>query len=205
MQSIISIFVKSVFVDNMIFAYFLGMCTFIAISKEVKAAFSLGVAVIVALTVTVPLNWIFYHYFLAEGALAWTGIEALATIDLSFLGLLTYISIIAAFIQLLEMIVEKYYPSLYNTLGIFLPLLAVNCAILAGSLFMVGRPYNLAEATAYGAGSGVGWFLAITSLAALREKIKYSNVPAPLRGVGITFILIGLMAFGYLSFIGFTI
>ncbi|MCK9481129.1 MAG: NADH:ubiquinone reductase (Na(+)-transporting) subunit E [Bacteroidia bacterium] len=205
MESIISIFVKSVFVDNMIFAYFLGMCTFIAISKEVKAAFSLGIAVIIALTVTIPLNWIFYHYFLAEGALAWTGIPALANIDLSFLGLLTYISIIAAFIQLLEMIVEKYYPSLYNTLGIFLPLLAVNCAILAGSLFMVGRPYNLAEATAYGLGSGTGWFLAITSLAALREKIKYSNVPGPLRGVGITFIIIGLMAFGFLSFIGFTI
>ncbi|MCO5252881.1 MAG: NADH:ubiquinone reductase (Na(+)-transporting) subunit E [Bacteroidetes bacterium] len=205
MESIISIFVKSVFVDNMIFAYFLGMCTYIAISKEVKAAFSLGIAVILALTITVPLNWVLYHYFLAEGALAWTGIKALATVDLSFLGLITYISIIAAFIQMLEMIIEKYYPSLYNTLGIFLPLLAVNCAILAGSLFMVGRPYNLAEATAYGAGSGFGWFLAITSLAALREKIKYSNVPAPLRGVGITFILIGLMAFGYLSFIGFTI
>jgi Na+-transporting NADH:ubiquinone oxidoreductase subunit E len=205
MENLISIFVKSIFVDNMIFAYFLGMCSYLAVSKRVPTAIGLGLAVIFVLGITIPLNWIIYKYFLSQGALSWTGIEALAEADLSFIGLIIYISVIASFVQLTEMIIEKFSPALYSSLGIFLPLIAVNCSILGGALFMVNRPYNLAEASAFGLGSGIGWFLAVVALAAIREKLKYSAVPAPLRGLGITFIVVGLMAFGFLSFMGFSI
>lgn len=205
MENLVSIFVKSIFVDNMIFAYFLGMCSYLAVSKKVGTAIGLGFAVIFVLGITVPLNWLVYNYFLKEGALSWTGISALASMDLSFIGLIIYIAVIASFVQLTEMVIEKVSPALYAALGIFLPLIAVNCAILGGVLFMVGRPYTLVEATTFGLGSGVGWFLAVVALAAIREKLKYSAVPAPLRGLGITFIIVGLMAFGFLSFMGFTI
>jgi Na+-transporting NADH:ubiquinone oxidoreductase subunit E len=205
MENLISIFVKSIFVDNMIFAYFLGMCSYLAVSKRVPTAIGLGLAVIFVLGITIPLNWIIYKYFLSQGALSWTGIEELAQADLSFIGLIIYISVIASFVQLTEMIIEKFSPALYASLGIFLPLIAVNCSILGGALFMVNRPYNLAEASAFGLGSGIGWFLAVVALAAIREKLKYSAVPAPLRGLGITFIVVGLMAFGFLSFMGFSI
>jgi Na+-transporting NADH:ubiquinone oxidoreductase subunit E len=205
MENIISIFVKSIFVDNMIFAYFLGMCSYLAVSKKVSTAIGLGVAVTFVLGITAPLNWLAFEYFLKPGAMAWTGIPTLATADLGFIGLIVYIAVIASFVQLLEMIIEKFSPALYSALGIFLPLIAVNCAILGGVLFMVARPYNLAEATTFGVGSGIGWFLAVVALAAIREKMKYSAVPAPLRGLGITFIIVGLMAFGFLSFMGFTI
>jgi Na+-transporting NADH:ubiquinone oxidoreductase subunit E len=189
----------------MIFAYFLGMCSFLAVSKKVKTAMGLGIAVVFGLGITIPLNWLVFTYFLKPGALAWTGIAALAETDLSFIGLIVYISIIAAFTQLTEMAVEKFSPALYSALGIFLPLIAVNCSILGGALFMIGRPYNLAEATTFGLGSGIGWLLAVVALAAIREKLKYSHVPAPLRGLGITFIIVGLMSFGFLSFMGFSI
>ncbi len=205
MENLISIAVRSIFVDNMIFAYFLGMCSYLAVSKKVKTAIGLGAAVIFVLGITIPLNWLVYNYFLKAGAMSWTGIEALASVDLSFIGLIIYISVIAAFVQLTEMAVEKLSPALYAALGIFLPLIAVNCSILGGALFMIGRPYNLAEATTFGIGSGIGWFLAVVALAAIREKMKYSDVPAPLRGLGITFIIVGLMSFGFLSFMGFSI
>ncbi len=205
MENLISIAVRSIFVDNMIFAYFLGMCSYLAVSKKVKTAIGLGAAVIFVLGITIPLNWLVYNYFLKAGAMSWTGIEALAKVDLSFIGLIIYISVIAAFVQLTEMAVEKISPALYAALGIFLPLIAVNCSILGGALFMIGRPYNLAEATTFGIGSGIGWFLAVVALAAIREKLKYSDVPAPLRGLGITFIIVGLMSFGFLSFMGFSI
>lgn len=205
MENLISIFVKAIFVENMIFAYFLGMCSYLAVSKRVPTAIGLGLAVIFVLGITIPLNWIIYKYFLSQGALSWTGIEELAQADLSFIGLIIYISVIASFVQLTEMIIEKFSPALYASLGIFLPLIAVNCSILGGALFMVNRPYNLAEASAFGLGSGIGWFLAVVALAAIREKLKYSAVPAPLRGLGITFIVVGLMAFGFLSFMGFSI
>lgn len=205
MENLFSIFVRAIFVDNMIFAYFLGMCSYLAVSKKVKTAIGLGAAVTFVLAITVPLNWLVYNYFLKDGAMSWTGVAALADIDLSFIGLIIYISVIAAFVQLIEMIIEKFSPSLYAALGIFLPLIAVNCSILGGVLFMVGRPYTLAEATSFGLGSGVGWLLAVVALAAIREKLKYSNVPAPLRGLGITFIIVGLMSFGFLSFMGFSI
>jgi len=205
MENLISIAVRSIFVDNMIFAYFLGMCSYLAVSKKVKTAIGLGAAVIFVLGITIPLNWLVYNYFLKAGAMSWTGIEALASVDLSFIGLIIYISVIAAFVQLTEMAVEKISPALYAALGIFLPLIAVNCSILGGALFMIGRPYNLAEATTFGIGSGIGWFLAVVALAAIREKLKYSDVPAPLRGLGITFIIVGLMSFGFLSFMGFSI
>ncbi len=205
MENLISIGVRSIFVDNMIFAYFLGMCSYLAVSKKVKTAIGLGAAVIFVLGITIPLNWLVYNYFLKPGAMAWTGIDALKDIDLSFIGLIIYISVIAAFVQLTEMAVEKLSPALYAALGIFLPLIAVNCSILGGALFMIGRPYNLAEATTFGLGSGIGWFLAVVALAAIREKLKYSQVPAPLRGLGITFIIVGLMSFGFLSFMGFSI
>lgn len=205
MENLISIAVRSIFVDNMIFAYFLGMCSYLAVSKKVKTAIGLGAAVIFVLGITIPLNWLVYNYFLKAGAMSWTGIEALASVDLSFIGLIIYISVIAAFVQLTEMAVEKISPALYAALGIFLPLIAVNCSILGGALFMIGRPYNLAEATTFGIGSGIGWFLAVVALAAIREKMKYSDVPAPLRGLGITFIIVGLMSFGFLSFMGFSI
>lgn len=205
MENLISIGVRAIFVDNMIFAYFLGMCSYLAVSKKVKTAIGLGMAVIFVLGITIPLNWLVYNYFLKAGALSWTGIESLATVDLSFIGLIIYISVIAAFVQLTEMAVEKLSPALYSALGIFLPLIAVNCSILGGALFMIGRPYNLAEASVFGLGSGIGWLLAVVALAAVREKLKYSHVPAPLRGLGITFIIVGLMSFGFLSFMGFSI
>jgi Na+-transporting NADH:ubiquinone oxidoreductase subunit E len=205
MENLISIGIRSIFIDNMIFAYFLGMCSFLAVSKKVKTAMGLGIAVVFVLGITIPLNWLVFTYFLKPGALAWTGIAALAETDLSFIGLIVYISIIAAFTQLTEMAVEKFSPALYSALGIFLPLIAVNCSILGGALFMIGRPYNLAEATTFGLGSGIGWLLAVVALAAIREKLKYSHVPAPLRGLGITFIIVGLMSFGFLSFMGFSI
>lgn len=205
MENLISIGIRSIFIDNMIFAYFLGMCSYLAISKKVNTAFGLGMAVVFVLTITVPINWIIQNYVLNSGALAsWLGNE-FAGIDLTFLQLIIFISVIAAVVQLTEMAVEKFSPALYGTLGIFLPLIAVNCSILGGALFMVGRPYNLMEATVYGFGSGIGWLLAIVALAGIREKMKYSNVPGPLKGLGITFILVGLMSFGFLSFLGFSI
>jgi Na+-transporting NADH:ubiquinone oxidoreductase subunit E len=203
MENLINIGVRSIFIDNMIFAYFLGMCSFLAISKKVNTAFGLGIAVVFVLGITVPLNWIVQNYILNSGALAWLG-DDFAGIDLNFLQFIIFISVIAAVVQLTEMAVEKFSPALYGTLGIFLPLIAVNCSILGGALFMVGRPYNLAEATVYGFSSGIGWMLAIVALAGVREKMKYSNVPGPLRGLGITFILVGLMSLGFLSFLGFT-
>ena len=202
MQELISLFVKSIFVDNMIFAYFLGMCSFLAVSKNVKTAVGLGAAVIFVLGVTVPLNYVLNEYVLKAGALAWMG-EEYATIDLSFLSFIIFIAVIAAFVQLVEMVVEKFAPALYSQLGIFLPLIAVNCAIMGGSLFMQQRGYEtLAEATTFGLGSGIGWFLAIVSLAAIREKLAYSNVPAPLKGLGITFIIVGLMGIAFMGFMG---
>ncbi len=203
-MELINLGVRSIFVDNMIFAYFLGMCSYLAVSKNVKTAIGLGAAVTFVLTFTAPLNWLIYNYILKKGALAWVGPQ-FASLDLSFLSLIIFICVIASFVQLVEMIIEKFSPSLYGALGIFLPLIAVNCSILGGSLFMLGRPYGLAEATVFGFGSGIGWILAVVALAAIREKIKYSQVPAPLRGLGITFILVGLMSFGFLSFLGFTL
>jgi Na+-transporting NADH:ubiquinone oxidoreductase subunit E len=204
MENLISIGVRAVFVDNMIFAYFLGMCSFLAISKKVDTAFGLGVAVVFVLGITVPINWIIQNYVLNAGALAWVSSE-FAGVDLNFLQFIVFISVIAAVVQLTEMAVEKLSPALYGTLGIFLPLIAVNCSILGGALFMVGKPYNLLEASGFGLGSGIGWLLAIIALAGIREKMKYSNVPGPLKGLGITFILVGLMSFGFLSFLGFSI
>ena len=202
MQDLISLFVKSIFVDNMIFAYFLGMCSFLAVSKNVKTAVGLGAAVIFVLGVTVPLNYLLNEYVLKAGALAWMG-EEYATIDLSFLSFIIFIAVIAAFVQLVEMVVEKFAPALYSQLGIFLPLIAVNCAIMGGSLFMQQRGYEtLAEATTFGLGSGIGWFLAIVALAAIREKLGYSNVPAPLKGLGITFIIVGIMGIAFMGFMG---
>ena len=202
MQDLISLFVKSIFVDNMIFAYFLGMCSFLAVSKNVKTAVGLGAAVIFVLGVTVPLNYLLNEYVLKAGALAWMG-EEYATIDLSFLSFIIFIAVIAAFVQLVEMVVEKFAPALYSQLCIFLPLIAVNCAIMGGSLFMQQRGYEtLAEATTFGLGSGIGWFLAIVALAAIREKLAYSNVPAPLKGLGITFIIVGLMGIAFMGFMG---
>jgi Na+-transporting NADH:ubiquinone oxidoreductase subunit E len=180
------------------------MCSFLAISKKVSTAFGLGIAVVFVLGVTVPINWLVQNYVLTAGALSWLR-PSFANIDLNFLQFIVFISVIAAVVQLTEMAVEKFSPALYGTLGIFLPLIAVNCSILGGALFMVGRPYDLVEATVFGFGSGIGWLLAIVALAGVREKMKYSNVPAPLRGLGITFILVGLMSFGFLSFLGFSL
>ncbi len=204
MENLLNIGIRSIFIDNMIFAYFLGMCSFLAISKKVKTAFGLGIAVIFVIGITVPINWLIQNYVLIPGALAWMGPQ-FADIDLNFLQFIVFISVIAAITQLTEMVVEKFSPALYGTLGIFLPLIAVNCSVLGAALFMVGRPYNLAEATVFGLGSGIGWMLAIVALAGVREKMKYSNVPAPLRGLGITFILVGLMSLGFLSFLGFSL
>ena len=204
MENLVNIAVKSIFIENMIFAYFLGMCSYLAVSKNVKTAFGLGVAVVFVLGATIPLNWLLQTYVLNAGALAWLG-DSFKTVDLSFLQFIVFISVIAAFTQLTEMAVEKFSPALYGSLGIFLPLIAVNCSILGGSLFMAPRPYNFAEATTYGIASGIGWMIAIVSLAAVREKLKYSDVPKPLKGLGITFILVGLMSLGFLSFMGFAI
>ena len=198
----LNLFVKSIFVDNMIFAYFLGMCSYLAVSKNVKTAFGLGVAVTFMLIVTLPLNYLLDKYILQPGALAWLG-EEFKDDDLSFLGLIMFIAVIASATQLVEMAVEKFSPSLYNSLGIFLPLIAVNCAILGGALFMQQKDFSSAlTAGIYGAGSGIGWLLAIVGLAAIREKLAYSNVPKPLRGIGITFIITGLMGIAFMSFLG---
>ena len=198
----INIFVQSIFIENMIFAYFLGMCSYLAVSKTVKTAVGLGAAVIFVLGMTVPINYLLDNYLLQPGALAWLS-EDYASIDLSFLSFIMFIAVIAAMVQLVEMVVEKFAPALYGALGIFLPLIAVNCAILGGALFMQQKAFeNVGLAITYGLGSGVGWFLAIIGLAAIREKITYSNVPAPLKGIGITFIITGLMALGFMSFMG---
>lgn len=198
----LNLFVKSIFIDNMIFAYFLGMCSYLAVSKNVKTAFGLGIAVTFMLVVTLPLNYMLNTYVLQPGALAWLG-DSFKEVDLSFLGLIMFIAVIASGTQLVEMAVEKFSPSLYASLGIFLPLIAVNCAILGGALFMQQKDFGSAlTATVYGAGSGIGWLLAIVGLAAIREKIAYSNIPAPLRGVGITFIITGLMGIAFMSFLG---
>ena len=198
----LSLFVRAVFVENMALAFFLGMCTFIAISKKIETAIGLGIAVVVVLLVTVPANNLILTYLLSDGALAWTGIDALAKLDLRFLGLLSYIGVIAAIVQILEMVLDKYVPALYNALGIFLPLITVNCAILGASLFMVERDYDFGESVIYGLGAGVGWALAIVLLAGIREKLKYSDVPDGLKGLGITFITVGLMSLGFMSFSG---
>jgi len=198
----LELFLKSIFIDNMVFAFFLGMCSYLAVSKKVSTAVGLGAAVIFVLAITVPLNFLLDQYILREGALAWLGPEY-AAYDLSFLTFILFIATIATMVQLVEIVVEKFSPSLYNSLGIFLPLIAVNCAILGGSLFMQQKEFsNIMQAGVYGIGSGIGWFLAILAIAAIREKIRYSNVPAPLRGLGITFILTGLMAIGFMSFGG---
>ena len=202
MQELANIFIKSIFIDNMVFAYFLGMCSYLAVSKTVKTSIGLGFAVIFVLGITVPLNYLIENYLLKEGALSWLSDEFIS-IDLSFLSFIMFIAVIASMVQLVEMVIEKFSPALYNSLGIFLPLIAVNCAILGGSLFMQENDYsNITEATVYGIGSGVGWFLAIVALGSIREKIRYSNVPAPLRGLGITYIITGLMGIAFMSFMG---
>ncbi len=202
MQDLVNIFVKSIFVENMIFAYFLGMCSYLAVSKTVKTGVGLGAAVIFVMGITVPVNYLLENYVLKEGALSWLG-EGFAEVDLSFLSFIMFIAVIASMVQLVEMVVEKFAPALYGALGIFLPLIAVNCSILGGSLFMQERNYStISEATVYGLGSGVGWFLAIVAIAAIREKIRYSNVPPALRGLGITFIVTGLMGVAFMAFMG---
>ena len=202
MQELFNIFVKSIFIDNMVFAYFLGMCSYLAVSKTVKTSMGLGLAVIFVLGITVPVDYLMNEYLLSAGALNWLSPE-FADVDLSFLSFIMFIAVIASMVQLVEMIVEKFTPALYNSLGIFLPLIAVNCAILGGSLFMQEREYeSIWQATSFGLGSGVGWLLAIVGIAAIREKIRYSNVPAPLRGLGITFIITGLMGIAFMSFLG---
>jgi Na+-transporting NADH:ubiquinone oxidoreductase subunit E len=199
----INIFIKSAFIDNMIFTFFFGMCSYLAVSKTVKTAVGLGAAVIFVLLVTIPINYLLETYVLKEGALTWLGDEY-ATMDLSFLSFIMFIAVIASIVQLVEMLVEKFSPALYGALGIFLPLIAVNCAILGGALFMQQKQFaNIGQATVYGLGSGFGWFIAIVLIAAIREKIKYSHVPAPLRGVGMAFILTGLMGLAFLGFLGF--
>ena len=202
MQDLLNIFIKSVFIDNMVFAYFLGMCSYLAVSKTVKTSVGLGIAVIFVLGITVPVNYLLETKVLREGALIWLG-DSFATVDLSFLSFILFIAVIASMVQLVEMVVEKFSPTLYSSLGIFLPLIAVNCAILGASLFMQEREYaTITEATVFGLGSGVGWFLAIVGIAAIREKIRYSNVPPALRGLGITFIITGLMGIAFMSFMG---
>ena len=202
MADYISLFIKSIFVDNMVFAFFLGMCSYLAVSKSVKTATGLGLAVIFVLAVTVPINFLLNKYILQPGALAWLG-EAYANVDLSFLSYIVFIAVIACFVQIVEMVVEKFAPALYASLGIFLPLIAVICAILGGSLFMQERGYaNIGEAFTFGLGSGVGWFLAIIAIAAIREKLAYSDIPKPLRGLGISFIITGLMGIAFMSFMG---
>lgn len=198
----LNLFVKSIFIDNMIFAYFLGMCSYLAVSKNVKTAIGLGLAVTFVLTITLPVNYLLENYILKPGAMVWLGND-FKNVDLSFLSLIMFIAVIASMVQLVEMVVEKYAPSLYASLGIFLPLIAVNCAILGGSLFMQQRSFpDIAAATVYGVGSGIGWLLAIVGIAAIREKLSYSNVPAPLKGIGITFIITGLMGIAFMSFLG---
>jgi len=193
-MDLINIFIKSAFIENMVLAYFLGMCSYLAVSKTVKTAFGLGLAVIFVLGITMPINWLINHYLLSE--------NGLLGLDLTFLRFILFIAVIASMVQLVEMVIEKYSPSLYNSLGIFLPLITVNCAILGGSLFMVSREYNLAESVSFGLGGGFGWFLAIIAIAAIREKMRYSNVPAPLRGLGMAFIITGLMGIAFMALMG---
>lgn len=205
MEELVNIFIKGVFIENMIFAYFLGMCSYLAVSKTVETGVGLGAAVIFVLGITVPINYLLENYLLKEGALSWLGVR-FATMDLSFLSLIMFIAVVASMVQLVEMLVEKFSPQLYSSLGIFLPLIAVNCSILGGALFMQERQYStIVEATSFALGSGVGWFLAIVGIAAIREKIRYSNVPRPLRGLGITFIITGLMGIGFMCFMGINI
>jgi Na+-transporting NADH:ubiquinone oxidoreductase subunit E len=200
-MDLFNLFIKSIFIENMIFAYFLGMCSYLAVSKKVATANGLGIAVIFMLTVATPVNWMIYSYMLKGGALQWLS-PTFANVDLSFLSFIMFIAVIAAMTQMVEMVIEKFSPALYGTLGIFLPLIAVNCSILGASLFMVPRDYTLAETAVFGFGSGIGWWLAIVALAAVRERMKYSNVPPPLRGIGITFIITGLMGLAFMSFMG---
>jgi Na+-transporting NADH:ubiquinone oxidoreductase subunit E len=199
METYLSLFVRSIFVENLALSFFLGMCTFLAISKRIETALGLGAAVIVVQTITVPTNNLIYQYLLQPGALAWAGFPE---VDLSFLGLISYIGVIAAMVQILEMTLDRYFSSLYIALGIFLPLITVNCAILGGSLFMVERSYTFGESVVFGLGSGIGWALALVGLASIREKLKYSDVPAGLQGLGITFIISGLMSLAFMSFSG---
>lgn len=203
-MELINIGIRSIFVENMIFAYFLGMCSFLAVSKKVSTAIGLGLAVVFVLGITVPVNWLLQEFVLKEGALSWAG-AGFEEVNLEFLQFIMFIAVIAAMVQLVEMVIEKFSPALYGSLGIFLPLIAVNCAILGASLFMVQKDYNLAESTVFGIGSGVGWLLAIVALAAIREKLKYSNVPDGLKGLGITMIITGLMGIAFKSFIGIAI
>ena len=205
MEDLIKLFVRAAFVDNMVFTFFFGMCSYLAVSKTVKTAFGLGLAVIFVLAVTVPVNYLLENYILKDGALAWLG-DDYADIDLSFLSFIMFIAVIASIVQLVEMVVEKFSPALYGALGIFLPLIAVNCAILGGSLFMQQKSFDtIGHATVYGLGSGVGWFIAIVLLAAIREKLKYAKIPAPLKGVGMAFLITGLMGLAFLGFLGFNI
>ena len=204
-MDLLSLFVKSIFVDNMIFAYLLGMCSYLAVSKNVKTANGLGIAVVFVLLITLPINYLLNEYVLKPGALVWLG-EKFATVDLSFLSFILFIAVIAAIVQVVEMVVEKFMPSLYSSLGIFLPLIAVNCAILGGALFMQQKDFaNVGESAVYALGSGLGWYLAIVALAAIREKMSYSNVPAGLKGTGITFITVGLMGIGFMAFMGISL
>jgi len=199
MEAYLDLFVKSIFIENLALSFFLGMCTFLAVSKKIGTAIGLGAAVILVQAITVPANNLIYQYLLNDGALSWMG---LPDVDLSFLGLICYIGVIAAMVQILEMVLDKYFPALYNALGVFLPLITVNCAILGGSLFMVERDYSMSESMVYGVGSGAGWALAITALAGIREKLKYSDVPGGLQGLGITFVTVGLMSLGFMAFSG---
>ncbi len=199
MEELISLALKSIFVENILLAFFLGMCSYLAVSKRVDTAFGLGLAVIFVMTITVPANWFIYNFMLKEGALAWAGLD---DIDLSFLGFIAYIATIAVMVQIVEMAIDKFSQKLYTALGIFLPLIAVNCAILGTSLFMVEREYNLPESIVFGFSSGIGWMLAIVAMAAIRQKIRYSNIPAPLRGLGITMILTGLISIAFMCFSG---
>jgi Na+-transporting NADH:ubiquinone oxidoreductase subunit E len=199
MEAYLSLLVRSIFIENMALSFFLGMCTFLAVSKKVETSFGLGIAVVVVQTITVPVNNIIYKFLLKEDALAWAGLTG---VDLTFIGLVTYIGVIAAIVQILEMALDKYVPSLYNALGIFLPLITVNCAILGGSLFMVQRDYNFGESAVFGLGSGIGWALAIVAMAGIREKLKYAHVPKGLDGVGIVFIVAGIMAISFMLFSG---
>lgn len=204
MEHYLSLLVKAIFIENMALAFFLGMCTLLALSKKMQAAMGLGIAVIVVLTITVPVNFLIYNYLLKEGALVWISPDY-ASVDLSFLGLLSYIGVIAAMVQILEMFLDKFMPALYNALGVFLPLITVNCAIMGASLFMVEREYDLGESVVFGLGNGIGWALAIVLLAGIREKMKYSDVPKGLEGLGITFITVGLMSLGFMSFGGISL
>lgn len=199
MESYLSLLLKAIFVENLALMFFLGMCTFLAVSKKVETSLGLGIAVVVVMAITVPVNNLIYQNFLKAGALSWAGHPEL---DLGFLGLISYIGVIAAMVQILEMLLDRYVPALYNALGIFLPLITVNCAILGASLFMVERDYSFGESVVYGVGSGIGWALAITALAGIREKLKYSDVPEGLQGLGITFMIVGLMSLGFMAFSG---